>query len=192
MPIDDSEEERAFLEPAFQSQKEQDFKDERLLLDCRAANAPRRPKQKHPKVARLAGQRQTIFDATTRVENDEYKNWLQNCNYIVCERPAKEIPINEMDLHLIDDEKKLASHLQSTACTIGKESFLRKGDRWTKFEAILYPAVKAKVNFAPIPGDDTLVPAPKVKQARPDGEYTTEDNDNALTVPPAWDKEEDE
>jgi hypothetical protein len=78
MPMDASEEEKAFLEPAFQSQKEQDQREERLLLDLRAANAPVRPRQKRPKVARLANQRAIIFDQQTRIENDEYKQWLVN------------------------------------------------------------------------------------------------------------------
>ena len=57
---------------------------------------------------------------------------------------------------------------------------------------MLYPNYKSKVNFAPIPGDATLVPPPEVKQQRPDGEYTTEDEDNAYNVPPAWDDDEEE
>ena len=57
---------------------------------------------------------------------------------------------------------------------------------------MLYPNYKSKVNFAPIPGDATLVPPPEVKQHRPDGEYTTEDEDNAYNVPRAWDDDEEE
>lgn len=192
IPMDDSEEERAFLEPAFQSQKEQDRREERLLLDLRAANAPVRPRQQRPKVARLANQRAIIFDQQTRIENDEYKEWLKNCDDIVCERPKKEIPIDEMDIHLMHDEKALAAHFRATAFQTGRESFFRKGDRWKKFEAILYPDYKSKVNFAPIPGDATLVPPPEVKQRRPDGEYTTEDEEDGYNVPPAWDDEEEE
>ena len=190
MPMDASEEEKAFLEPAFQSQKEQDQREERLLLDLRAANAPVRPRQKRPKVARLANQRAIIFDQQTRIENDEYKQWLVNCDDIVCDRPRKEIPIDEKDIHLMNDEKALAAHFRATAFRTGRESFFRKGNRWKKFEAMLYPNYKSKVNFAPIPGDATLVPPPEVK--RPDGEYTTEDEDNGYNVPPAWDEEEEE
>ena len=193
MPMGDSEEENAFLDPAFQSQKEQETHEERLLYELRAANAPRRPKQQRPKVARLANQRTIIFDAVNRVDNDEYKRWLKNCNDLVCERPKKEIPFDEMDIHLMNDEKALAAHFRATAFQTGRESFLRKGDRWSKFEAALYPDYKSKVNFGPIAGDATLVPAPKFGETkRPDGDYTTEDEDNAYAMPPAWDDEEED
>ena len=92
----------------------------------------------------------------------------------------------------MNDEKALASHFRATAFQTGRESFFRKGNRWKRFEAMLYPNYKSKVNFAPIPGDATLVPPPEVKQHRPDGEYTTEDEDNAYNVPPAWDDDEEE
>ena len=192
IPMNDSEEEKAFLEPAFQSQKEQEQREERFHLGLRETNALVRPRQKRPKVARLANQRAIIFDQQTRIENNEYKSWLKNCDDILCDRPRKEIPIDEMDIHLMNDEKALASHFRATAFQTGRESFFRKGNRWKKFEAMLYPNYKSKVNFAPIPGDATLVPPPEVKQQRPDGEYTTEDEDNAYNVPPAWDDDEEE
>ncbi len=192
IPMNDSEEEKAFLEPAFQSQKEQEEREERFHFGLRETNALVRPRQKRPKVARLANQRAIIFDQQTRIENNEYKSWLKNCDDILCDRPRKEIPIDEMDIHLMNDEKALASHFRATAFQTGRESFFRKGNRWKKFEAMLYPNYKSKVNFAPIPGDATLVPPPEVKQQRPDGEYTTEDEDNAYNVPPAWDDDEEE
>ena len=192
IPMNDSEEEKAFLEPAFQSQKEQEQREERFHFGLRETNALVRPRQKRPKVARLANQRAIIFDQQTRIENNEYKSWLKNCDDILCDRPRKEIPIDEMDIHLMNDEKALASHFRATAFQTGRESFFRKGNRWKKFEAMLYPNYKSKVNFAPIPGDATLVPPPEVKQQRPDGEYTTEDEDNAYNVPPAWDDDEEE
>ncbi len=192
IPMNDSEEEKAFLEPAFQSQKEQEQREERFHFGLRETNALVRPRQKRPKVARLANQRAIIFDQQTRIENNEYKSCLKNCDYILCDRPRKEIPIDEMDIHLMNDEKALASHFRATAFQTGRESFFRKGNRWKKFEAMLYPNYKSKVNFAPIPGDATLVPPPEVKQQRPDGEYTTEDEDNAYNVPPAWDDDEEE
>lgn len=192
IPMNESEEEKAFLEPAFQSQKEQEQREERFHLGLRETNALVRPRQKRPKVARLANQRAIIFDQQTRIENNEYKSWLKNCDDILCDRPRKEIPIDEMDIHLMNDEKALASHFRATAFQTGRESFFRKGNRWKRFEAMLYPNYKSKVNFAPIPGDATLVPPPEVKQHRPDGEYTTEDEDNAYNVPPAWDDDEKE
>ena len=192
IPMNDSEEEKAFLEPAFQSQKEQEQREERFHFGLCETNALVRPRQKRPKVARLANQRAIIFDQQTRIENNEYKSWLKNCDDILCDRPRKEIPIDEMDIHLMNDEKALASHFRATAFQTGRESFFRKGNRWKKFEAMLYPNYKSKVNFAPIPGDATLVPPPEVKQQRPDGEYTTEDEDNAYNVPPAWDDDEEE
>ena len=192
IPMNESEEEKAFLEPAFQSQKEQEQREERFHLGLRETNALVRPRQKRPKVARLANQRAIIFDQQTRIENNEYKSWLKNCDDILCDRPRKEIPIDEMDIHLMNDEKALASHFRATAFQTGRESFFRKGNRWKRFEAMLYPNYKSKVNFAPIPGDATLVPPPEVKQHRPDGEYTTEDEDNAYNVPPAWDDDEEE
>ena len=192
IPMNESEEVKAFLEPAFQSQKEQEQREERFHLGLRETNALVRPRQKRPKVARLANQRAIIFDQQTRIENNEYKSWLKNCDDILCDRPRKEIPIDEMDIHLMNDEKALASHFRATAFQTGRESFFRKGNRWKKFEAMLYPNYKSKVNFAPIPGDATLVPPPEVKQQRPDGEYTTEDEDNAYNVPPAWDDDEEE
>ena len=192
IPMNESEEEKAFLEPAFQSQKEQEQREERFHFGLRETNALVRPRQKRPKVARLANQRAIIFDQQTRIENNEYKSWLKNCDDILCDRPRKEIPIDEMDIHLMNDEKALASHFRATAFQTGRESFFRKGNRWKKFEAMLYPNYKSKVNFAPIPGDATLVPPPEVKQQRPDGEYTTEDEDNAYNVPPAWDDDEEE
>ena len=192
IPMNESEEEKAFLEPAFKSQKEQEQREERFHLGLRETNALVRPRQKRPKVARLANQRAIIFDQQTRIENNEYKSWLKNCDDILCDRPRKEIPIDEMDIHLMNDEKALASHFRATAFQTGRESFFRKGNRWKRFEAMLYPNYKSKVNFAPIPGDATLVPPPEVKQHRPDGEYTTEDEDNAYNVPPAWDDDEEE
>ena len=155
IPMNDSEEEKAFLEPAFQSQKEQEQRKERFHLGLRETNALVRPRQKRPKVARLANQRAIIFDQQTRIENNEYKSWLKNCDDILCDRPRKEIPIDEMDIHLMNDEKALASHFRATAFQTGRESFFRKRNRWKKFEAMLYPNYKSKVNFAPITGDAT-------------------------------------
>ena len=77
IPMNESEEEKAFLEPAFQSQKEQEQREERFHLGLRETNALVRPRQKRPKVARLANQRAIIFDQQTRIENNEYKLWLK-------------------------------------------------------------------------------------------------------------------
>ena len=117
---------KAFLEPAFQSQKEQEQREERFHFGLRETNALVRPRQKRPKVARLANQRAIIFDQQTRIENNEYKSWLKNCDDILCDRPRKEIPIDEMDIHLMNDEKALASHFRATAFQTGRESFFEK------------------------------------------------------------------
>ena len=96
------------------------------------------------------------------------------------DRPRKEIPIDEMDIHLMNDEKAPASHFRATAFQTEENlSFEKAIDGKVRSDVV--SKLQSKVNFAPIPGDATLVPPPEVKQQRPDGEYTTEDEDNAIT-----------
>ena len=142
IPMNESEEEKAFLEPAFQSQKEQEQREERFHLGLRETNALVRPRQKRPKVARLANQRAIIFDQQTRIENNEYKSWLKNCDDILCDRPRKEIPIDEMDIHLMNDEKALSLALPSNRFSNWTRIFLPKRQSMEKVRSDVVPKLQ--------------------------------------------------